>query len=93
MEFGPQNHYEDGLLGLDFRVIVYMDPLGNVTTVFLSYDCKILDNSIHIMLLSYDDRNMAEAFVLLLGLEDPSPNLLATSQDRPPIHRLRNPSY
>ena len=29
MEIGPQNHKGDGLLGLNFIVVVYMDPLGN----------------------------------------------------------------
>ena len=29
MELGPQNHKGDGLLGLNFIVVVCMDPLGN----------------------------------------------------------------
>ena len=28
MELGPQNHNEDGLLGPNSRIVVYMDPLG-----------------------------------------------------------------
>ena len=29
MELGPQNHNEDGLLGPNSIIVVYMDPLGN----------------------------------------------------------------
>ena len=28
MELGPQNHNGDGLLGANFIIVVYMDPLG-----------------------------------------------------------------
>ena len=28
MELGPKNHNEDGLLGLNPILVVYMDPLG-----------------------------------------------------------------
>ena len=33
MEFGPQNHNKDGLLGPNSIVLVYMDPLGTAVVV------------------------------------------------------------
>ena len=31
LELGPKNHYGDGLLGPNSRIVVYMDPLGTTT--------------------------------------------------------------
>ena len=31
MELGPQNHNEDGLVGPNSIIVVYMDPLGKVS--------------------------------------------------------------
>ena len=34
--FGPRNHDEDGLLGRNSMMVVYMDPLGRVSGLGLS---------------------------------------------------------
>ena len=36
MELGPQNHNEDGLLGPNSIIVVYMDPLGKWTPILVS---------------------------------------------------------
>ena len=56
-KLGPQNHNGDGLLGPNSIIVVYMDPLGKLTTPSIKLETGLRPNSAGI------------PYTLLLGIE------------------------